>query len=351
MRLTLAALCTGAILLGGPAAVAQDVYRLGNDDEWALEARPAPDSAAAQLSAARELLAAGRADRALNMANRWLVRNPTSALLPEAHLIRADAYVALGDEYEALYDYEYLVRKYPGSEVFTIALDREYDIAVKYAHGMKRKVFGLRIADATDEGEELLIRIQERLPGSRLAERAGLQLADMYFRQRRMELAAEAYSIFIERYPRSTEIPFARRRLIYANIATYKGPEFDIVGLLEAKVELQQLSVVRPAEAERIGAHALVLRIVESEATKILTTGLWYDDMGDPIAAELTLRNLVQRHPRSVAASKALDRMPAILAQLPESVLKHTPDYSTFQTMLSERKHEPDADAPEEASR
>ncbi len=330
---------TALLLLGAPvaAATAQEVYRLGDRDEWTHEATPRPGSPAAQLARARVLLAEGRPDRALNMVNRWMQRNPTSPLLPEAYLARADALVGIGDEYEALYDLEYVVRKFPGSEVFSIALEREYEVAVKYAHGLRRKLFGIRIVNATDEAEELLIRIQERLPGSELAEDAGLQLADLYFRDRRMGLAADTYAIFIDRYPRSTEIDFARRRLIYANIASFKGPQFDIVGLLEAKAELKQLEARRPAEAERIGAGALVRRIQECESDKMLTTALWYLNEADPIAAEYTMRSLIRRYPRSAASMEALRRMPAILKQLPAAVIADAPDYAILRESLLPR--------------
>jgi outer membrane protein assembly factor BamD (BamD/ComL family) len=315
-------------------ALGQDVYRLGADDEWKLESAPAPGSPAAQLARARTLLAEGRAARAHNMVNRWMNRHPHSNLAPEAYLIRGEALVEMGDEYEALYDFEFLVRKYPSSEVFSLALEQEFAIAVKYANGLRRKMLGLRVINATDEAEELLIRIQERLPGSGLAEQAGLQLAALYFRDRRMGLAADAYSIFIKRYPRSTQIAFARRRLIYANIATFKGPQFDIVGLLEAKAELQQLAVRRPAEAERIGAGALIQRIEESQSTKMLTTAMWYSNEGDPIAAEFTIRKLVQRFPRSAACVRALDQIGPILNELPQSILAGTPDYAMLRTTL-----------------
>ena len=326
------------VLIGGfcgPAS-GQEIFKLGPDDEWKHESTPAMGSPAASLSRARVLLAEGRFDRALNMANRWMQRFPTSPLLPEAYLLRGDALVGIGDEYEALYDYEFLARKYPGSVVFSLALEREYEIAVKYANGLRRKIFGFRLIDATDEAEELLIRIQERLPGSGLAEKAGLELAGMYFRHRRMSLAAEAYAVFIERYPRSTEIGFSRRRLIYANIATFKGPQFNIVGLLEAKAELEQLAIRRPAEAERIGAGALIRRIEESESNKMLTTANWYLNEGDPIAAEYTIRQLVQRFPRSAACMRALDGMPAILKMLPESVLATAPNYEVLRNGLQQ---------------
>lgn len=315
-------------------ATAQESYQLDEQDQWELESSPKADSPAGRLAAARKILAEGRPGRSLNLVERWMERNAYSDLMPEAMLLKGDSLVALNDEYEALYEYEYIVRRYPASPAFTMASAREYEIAVRYAHGLRRKLFGLRIMDASEEAEELFIRIQERVPGSQLAESSGMELANLYFRQRRMNLAADMYALFIEKYPRSNYIDTARRRLIYANLATFKGPEFDPVGLLEAKAELRQLIATEPAEAERIGARALIMRITESQAQKLLTTATWYERVGDPIAAEFAIRRLVERYPESGACVRALELIPTILPQLPEVVLEGAPDYEILRQAI-----------------
>lgn len=325
--------CLAALLLIGPVASVhgQQSYELDGQDDWTLKESPEPDSDAGQLGQIRKILAEGRPDRALNLAERWIERNPRSPLLPEATMIKADSLVALHDEYEALYDYEYVIRRWPSSPVFTEACAREFQIAVEYAHGKRRKIFGLRIASATDEAEELFIRTQERMPGSQLAEMAGMELADLYFRQRRMDLAADMYALFIQKYPRSPYVDMAQRRLIYSNLATFKGPEFDVVGLLEAKAELRQLIVAQPAQAERIGANALLLRITESEAEKMLATAQWYLHVADPIAAEIVIRRLIERYPETGACVRALELIPSILPQLPALVVESAPDYALLR--------------------
>lgn len=332
------------LVLALPAA-AQQSYQLDEHDTWELESSPKVDSPEGRLASARRILAEGRPGRALNLIERWIERNPRSQLMAEAMVLKGDALVALHDEYEALYEYEYVVRRYPSSPAFTTASTREYDIAVQYAHGLRRKVLGLRIMDASEEAEELFIRIQERLPGSQLAEQAGLELADLYFRQRRMGLAADMYALFIKKYPRSPSLDTARRRLIYSNLATFKGPEFDAVGLLEAKAELRQLIATHPAEAERIGARALITRITESEAQKLLTTAMWYERVGDPIAAEFAIRNLVERYPESGACVRGLELIPVILRQLPEHVIKGAPDYSILRRAILGSDDAPIVDA------
>ena len=310
---------------------AQESYELDDQDTWKLTEQPEPDSAAGRLAQIRKILAQNRPRRSLNLVERWIERNPRSPMLATATMIKADSLVALNDEYEALYDYEYIVRRWPESPEFTEACAREFQIAVEYAHGKRRKAFGLRIASGEDEAEELFIRIQERMIGSQLAEMAGIELADLYFRQRRMDLAADMYAIFIKNNPRSSYLGMARRRLIYSNLATFKGAEFDVVGLLEAKAELEQLIAVDPAQAEQIGAHALLLLIQDRQATKMLVTAEWYLAVKDPIAAELTVRRLVERFPETAACVRALELIPTILSQLPEHVLATTPNYALLR--------------------
>ena len=165
-------------------------------------------------------------------------------------MIRGDTLVAQHSYYEALYDYEFVARSHPSSAAFVQAVTREYEIAKLFANGVRRKFLGLRILLAYDEAQEIFIRVQERLPGSQIAEQAGLALGDFYYRRREMQLAADTYAVFIENYPHSDNIPLARRRLIFANIASYKGPEFDAVGIFEARAQLEQLDVVSPAQAQ-----------------------------------------------------------------------------------------------------
>ena len=152
-------------------------------------------------------------------------KHPKHPLLPEAYLLRGDSLKARRSYYKALFEYEFVAVSFTGSEAFVRALEREFEIAQLFAAGTKRKLWGMRIVDASNEAEELLIRIQERLPGSRLAEDAGMALGDFYFSRRKMDLAAEMYSLFIQNFPRSRRIAKARKRLIYAYLASFKGAQ------------------------------------------------------------------------------------------------------------------------------
>ena len=304
-------------------------------DRWKKVADVDPSSEEAQLLAARRALLDGEATRAKNLANAFIERYPLSRYRPDALLIRGDAIREEGDEYEALFDYEEIARRYPGSDVFVPTLERELEIARLYAGGLKKRFFGtVRIIDSSEDAQELLIRIQERLPGSELAERAGMELSDFYFNRREMIMAAESYRLFIENYPRSAQITKARLRLIYAYIAGFRGPEYDASGLLEARAKLQSLQSLQPGLAQQVGATSILARIEESEAAKFLSTASWYLEIGDPISAELSIRRLVRQHPTSIATLEALRIVPDILKRLPQNVIDGAPDYRSLRRAL-----------------
>ncbi len=311
-------------------AVAQDEYVLGEDDAWQKES-PEPGTESAQVLQARRALALGEPERARALAGAFIDRFPTSPFRADMLLVRGDALVEMGDEYEALFDYEAIAREHPGSTVFVTALEREYEIATAYAHGLRRKLYGtIRVLDASEDAQELLIRIQERLPGSRLAEDAGDQLADFYFRRAEMRLAADAYDLFMQNYPRSDRIEKARARLIEAYLASYRGPRFDDAGLRDARRRLETLRAMQPSTAQRLGADALLVRIKESEARKLLVTAEWYLKIDDPISCEQYLRRIVTRYPDTVAMLDALRLAPRVLARMPAGIAASAPDYQTL---------------------
>ncbi len=314
---------------GWPAAVAaqptQGRYELGIGGFEAVEI-PDPATPAGQLYRVRQLLADDQPGEARGLANDWIdAHGEQHPLSDEAYLLRADAKFAQNNYYIALFDYEYLVRSYPGSAYFVTALEREFEIASMFVQGTRRKLWGMRLVSAEGEGEELLIRIQERAPGSAIAERAGKALADYYYNNGEMRLAAEAYSLFVDLYPNSQWLAYAMQRQVDANLGRFRGPRFDATGLLEAERRLAAFAERMPAEAEQHGADELFVRIDESLARKSLVVAEWYDGQNEPVSAKYMYRRVVTDHPQSAAAQRALARLIAMDRQLGQQLQGMTP--------------------------
>lgn len=323
------ALLFAAVSWAGSAATAQIRYELSPGGEFEEVSRPEPGSAGAVIAEARRLLAEDKPGRARTALNTWIKRNRVTdnRSLPQAYLLLGDAKRLAGDEYAALYDYESIVRRFPESPEFPVAVEREVAIAIDYINGKNRKILGLRIQGAEGVGEELLIRAQERLPGSALAERAAIELADYYYRERRLELASDMYEIFVTNHPASEYVQRARLRQIFANVARFKGPLYDASGLIEARALIEGYIAEYPREAYRDGiGEGLVARIDESQAAAMLATARWYLRRDDVVSTRFMLRRLLRQQPRTSAAQTAL----ALLrengwieaGEIPEAVLR-----------------------------
>lgn len=299
--------------LGQPIAPpSSGTYQLDESGEWQVTDVPEEGSDRDIMARARRMIAQNNPRSARNLLNDWLdeheeTENP---YLAEAYFLRGDARTLTNSEYWALYDYQEIVQRYRSSEFFPRAVEREYEIGKRYLNGLRTKIFWIRLEDATPLGEEIMVRVQELLPGSALAEKAGIELADYYYRKRELAMASEAYDVFLRLYPRSVHREHAMKRRIYANIARFKGPNYDASGLVEAQFLIKDFAERYPAEAERAGmSDALVTRLDESAAAQMLESARWYIRRADGVSAKLMLDRLERKHPSTAAAVTARELM------------------------------------------
>lgn len=303
-----ARLAAATLTLATFGAAAQTTRTLG---EGGWREQPAGDRGpdARLMDRARRLLADDKPGEARSLLTAWLDAEDrtTNPYQPEAFILRGDARLAESDEEDALRDYEKVVKNYPGSEQFVPALERELSVARLYLSGRHRKALWFRIESGKPLAEEIIIRINERLPGSRLAEDALIELADYYYQDRDLKMAAEAYDVFLSRFPKSDYRARALQRRAFSSIARFKGPRHDASGLIEARYQIEDFQREYPADAERLGmSDALIARLDDSAGEQLLTVGMWYLRRGEEASARLTLGRLLRQHPGTAAARQAL---------------------------------------------
>ena len=293
------------LTVGLMTAQAQDQYSL-NKDQWVQKQIYAPGSPDAQLQAIRKMVAQDQGKQATVAVKDWIKNNPNHPMIAEAYLVSGDAKVLTKHYYKALFDYEFMIRSYPGSDQFHLALEREFEVAKIFAAGTKRIWLGMRILSASGEAEEMYIRIQERAPGSLIGEKASLELGDYYFNHAEMHSAAEAYQLFLENYPRSRFRERVMLRRIEADLASFSSPVFDPTGLLDASIHIRQFEEEYPASAQRLGTQELLVRVKDSLAAKDLHTAQWYEKRKkDNVSAVYMYRRIVTDHPQTAAALSA----------------------------------------------
>ncbi|MFG0246480.1 MAG: outer membrane protein assembly factor BamD [Phycisphaerales bacterium JB052] len=300
------------MVLATPAMAQTSEFELDETGDWAQTAAPEPGTDAYVMAEATRLIAEERPGKASSMLADWLEthKRTRNDYIAQAYYLHGLARFNNGREYKALFDLESIIQDFPESPYFLKAVELEYQIGLDYINGKKRRFLGMRMENARPTGEELLIRTQERVPGSALAEEAAMQLADHYYSRRELKLAAEMYAIFRENFPESPRVQRAMLREIEANIARFKGPRYDGSGLLDAKLLIEEYQRAFPADAIRSGiTEGLNAWIDESAAQQVLDTARWYLKVHDEASARFTLARLVRRHPATDAADEALDLM------------------------------------------
>jgi outer membrane protein assembly factor BamD len=202
---------------------------------------------------------------------------------------------------------------YGESRLFYPALEKQYQIADAYLRGYKNRLFGIPMLGAEDDGIEMLFRIQERAPGSPLAERAVLRTADFYYDHAEYDLAADVYAHYARRYPRNPLLPRVQLRRAFASLAQFRGLNYDATPLVDAKAQLEAFRVAFPQMAQEENVAAVIERINATLAAKLYHTADFYNRTHAPRSAAYTYRYLIGRYPESRDAAKAqrkLERLP-----------------------------------------
>jgi len=327
-RIATAVMGIGLVLVG-PAAVAWAQqprtfeFREGHWPEVA--AAPAPTTSAATqpaavdpvLSLVEQLLEQHQYADARKRCVEWLLANKTSPWRDRGLFLEADALYGYGNRIKAFFYLDELMDEYPESSLFYRALERQYQIADQYLNGYKRRLLYLPILGAEEEGVEMMYRIQQRSPGSPLAEKALLRTADYYYSNGDFDLAADAYAAYIRSYPRSDILPRIRLRQAFSNLAQFRGLRFDATPVIDARIQLVAMIDDYPQVAQQENIPEILQRIDETFARKLFGVADFYSRTHEPRAAVYTYRFLANTYPQSPEAAKAK----LALAQMPQWAL------------------------------
>jgi outer membrane assembly lipoprotein YfiO len=227
----------------------------------------------------------------------------------------------IGNRIMAFYNFDELLDYYPASRYFYPALQQQYEIADQFLRGYKRRFLGFRVLGAETEAAEMLYRVQQRAPGSPVAEQALLRTADYYYASGQFDLAADAYGAYVRSYPRSPYLARVRLRQAFAALAQFRGVRFDATPVIDARQQLTDLATAFPRVAEEENIGAILRRIDASLARKIYWTADFYRRTGKPRAAVYYYRYLERTYPGSReadSATRALERMPASVREAVE---------------------------------
>jgi outer membrane assembly lipoprotein YfiO len=297
-----------------------------NDTQWRPVEESTPTAAAdqvvanAELDGIERLLANKQASKAKPRILKWIQANPAVPDRDRGLFLLAEMYNRTGDKIRAFYHLDELLDYYPESRLFYPALEKQYEIADRFLKGYKRKFLGIPFLTTDDEGVEILFRIQERAPGSPIAERSLLRTADFYYDDSQFDLAADAYAAYARAYPRSPEVPRVRLRQAFSSLAQFRGLRFDATPVIDAKAQLEDIQAEYPQLAQEENVADVLERIDGILAARVAQTADFYRRTGEPQAAVYNWRYVVENFPETAEAERArvqLAKAPKWALELP----------------------------------
>ncbi len=282
-----------------------------NTDQWVEQASPekegVPEDA---LDQARMNLAQHKPGKARTLLLRWTKANPDDERYYEGLLLLGDTYFEARDFWKGQKQYEQVAENASG-ELFEQANRRTVDVARAFLSGQKRVVWGFLRLPAYAEALELLDKVWERAPGTRLGELALKIKADYYYDTGDVDLAQEEYANLVQQYPSGRFLQLAMMRSAQAAEAAFPGIKFDDQPLLEADERYRQVLAAFPTFADREKIPQRLEGIREQRAEKDLYVARWYEKTRQPSAAEFYYREILRNYGDTIAAHEARTRLRA----------------------------------------
>jgi len=328
-----AAVAVAAVVLclaAWPCAQADEARVVWSGQGWVKAPPPEPGSAEGGLANIRSLVEAGQDSRALKAVDRFLQAHPASPAREEAMNLAGQALINLGRYWDAYDRFEQQLSNYPNGAFFDRALDREYMIACAFLQGRRRRAMKIFRVGARDDGIDILMRIAAHSPGSDLAERALLRVADYHFDRREYPEAIAVYDEFVKSRPRSTRRAYAMLRAARASLLSFRGVKWDETPLLDASVRFRVFARAYPVAAKRENIVGILTEIRQTLAHKVYHSGMFYERTDRPRSAVFYYRKVLREYPDSQWADDAklrLDRLAPMTIELVD-----TPTTSPAQT-------------------
>lgn len=303
------ALLTVFLTAGSLCAYAVENNMIWDGKQWVKARPPEPGTPEGDLAEIIELIEEGENKKALKAVDRFLINHAASPVCEEAISLGGKAQKNRGRYWDAYHWYERQIMNYPNGAFFERALDREYMIADAFLNGKKRRALKIFKVSAREDGIEILMRIAGYAPGSDLAERALLRVADYHYDRQEYEDAIGVYDEFVKTNPQSNRKPYAMLRAAKASLLLFRGVKWDVTPLLNAAVRFRVFAQAYPKAGKKENIVGILTEIRETLAHKIFHSGTFYERTHHTQSAVFYYNKVMQDYPDSQWAQKARERL------------------------------------------
>lgn len=223
---------------------------------------------------------------------------------------RAEATFAGGRYYDAYYEYETFVRRYPESKRLREAIRKEMESARAVAEvGHEESVLGIPLFKSSETGLGLLRQSLQRHPFEDFSDDYSLWIANFFYKEEKWNEAVLEYESFTKVYPNSELYPSALFQLGRCYLRRFDSVEYDTKPLRKARKFFERLELQYPYFDKIKEAKQYLAFIREKEAEKLMLAADFYHGRGKHRSEAVYLKMIVKEYPTSETAKEAQKRL------------------------------------------
>ncbi|HPA16465.1 MAG TPA: outer membrane protein assembly factor BamD [Verrucomicrobiae bacterium] len=304
-----ALVCTG--LLGYFSAQGALVWRPGEGwvNEDATEEGPVAANSRDQLEAGKRLEESKDWKQAKTMYLALVRKWPFSFNSGEAQYRIGWCSEQQGDFSRAFKDYQKCVEKYPASEYFEKALERQYQIANLFLMGEPQRIWKMPLLPSWEQTAKMYDQIIKNAPYGRYAAESQFKIGLCNEKTKKWSEAITAYKTVLDRFPGHDIADDALYQIGYVWFQAAERPDYD-QGAAEKAIQAFTEFIARFPNSDKVAQAKENLAIVHGRLTQgSFNIAKFYETQKKPDAAVIYYRDVVQKAPDSEMAKIALKRI------------------------------------------
>jgi outer membrane assembly lipoprotein YfiO len=241
----------------------------------------------------------------VSLAKKFAKKHRSDPLREDVYFLAGQSEFAQERYYQSYEFFEKVLELNPGGQYFHPSLQGQFECAQAFMRGERQVVGRIFRIKAEEEAIMIFQGIARHAPGSEMAEKALLEVADYYFGKGEYLEAIEAYDQFNEAFPHSAHA--SRTVLAGADSAWlyYAGPEFDETPLLEAMHRYANFLEQFPHYAQADVVRQRLAEIDEARAERIYTEAEFYTRTHEPDSAIYCHERVISLFPNTMWAQRS----------------------------------------------
>ncbi len=233
-----------------------------------------------------------------------LKRFPNSPQAAEALYNIGLIYEKMHRYYLAHKAYKELIEKYPFSDYFSKAIEREFELGKRFLQGYRRKFWDITkpIENPAPEVFDLIVSAS---PYSKFAP-AALYYKGLYYKKRKEYAeATSAFEHLLNAYPDSEYVDKAEYQIAMTYYEMSLDPQYDQVFTEKAINAIKKFLAKYPESSFRDRAQEILAELTEKQAQHSLSIAKFYLKQGKEKAAKIYLEEVVDNYPNTKASQEA----------------------------------------------